>query len=99
MKRKALIALIISSCVVVVGCVGLVFWAFAATQVNVNSKLSVTYTPELHVVCEASATYQKKTDESETPFISGSLDLVIIVAASSLVLWTREIYHLFKRCS
>ena len=76
MKRKALIALIISSCVVVVGCVGLVFWAFAATQVNVNSKLSVTYTPELHVVCEASATYQKKTDESETPFISGSLDLV-----------------------
>ena len=29
---------------------------------------------------------------------SGSLDLVIIVAASSLVLWTREVYHLFKRC-
>ncbi len=28
---------------------------------------------------------------------SGVLDFIIIVAASSLVLWTREIYHLFKR--
>lgn len=28
---------------------------------------------------------------------SGALDFIIIVGASSLVLWTREIYHLFKR--
>ncbi len=28
---------------------------------------------------------------------SGALDFIIIVAASSLVLWTREIHHLFKR--
>ena len=28
---------------------------------------------------------------------SGTLDFIIIVATSSLVLWTREIYHLFKR--
>ena len=28
---------------------------------------------------------------------SGALDLVIIVAASSLVLWVREIYRLFKK--
>lgn len=28
---------------------------------------------------------------------SGALDLVIIIAASSFVLWTREAYHLFKR--
>lgn len=29
--------------------------------------------------------------------LSGALDLVIIVAASSLVLWVREIYRLFKK--
>ena len=28
---------------------------------------------------------------------SGALDLLIIVAASSLVLWVREVYHLFVR--
>ena len=28
---------------------------------------------------------------------SGAIDLLIIVAASSLVLWVREIYRLFKR--
>ena len=56
MKRKALIALIISTCVVVVGCVGLVFWAFAATQVTVKSSLVVSYKPTPQVVCETSAT-------------------------------------------
>jgi Ca2+-transporting ATPase len=28
---------------------------------------------------------------------TGALDLLIIVAASSLVLWIREVYHLFKK--
>ena len=76
MKRKALIALIISSCVVVVGCVGLVFWAFAATQVNVKTSLTVTYKPEKHVVCDVSATYQRANDSSPIPFEEGTLNLI-----------------------
>ncbi len=76
MKRKALIALIISSCVVVVGCVGLVFWAFAATQVTVKSSLVVSYKPTPQVVCETSATYQKTTDATATPFQTGNLEFV-----------------------
>ena len=76
MKRKALIALIISTCVVVVGCVGLVFWAFAATQVTVKSSLVVSYKPTPQVVCETSATYQKTTDATATPFQTGNLEFV-----------------------
>ena len=76
MKRKALIALIISTCVVVVGCVGLVFWAFAATQVTVKSSLVVSYKPTPQVVCETSATYQKTTDETATPFQTANLEFV-----------------------
>ena len=75
MKRKTLIALIISSCLVVVGCVGLVFWALAATQVNVKTSLTVTYKPELHVVCDVSARYQKTTDSEPISFNSGTLNL------------------------
>ena len=76
MKRKALIALIISTCVVVVGCVGLVFWAFAATQVTVKSSLVVSYKPTPQVVCATSATYQKTTDETATPFQTANLEFL-----------------------
>ena len=75
MKRKTLLALIISSCVVVVACAGIIFWALAATQVNVKTSLTVTYKPELHVVCDVSARYQRTTDSEPIPFNSGTLNL------------------------
>ena len=73
--KKKLTLLIFTACAVFVGSVGLVFWALAATQVNVTSGLLVTYTPGLHVVCDVNATYQRTNDSSAIAFSQGNLSL------------------------
>ena len=73
--KKRLTLLIFTACAVFVGSVGLVFWALAATQVNVTSGLLVTYTPGLHVVCDVNATYQRTNDSSAIAFSQGNLSL------------------------
>ena len=71
--KKKLTLLIFTACAVFVGSVGLVFWALAATQVNVTSGLLVTYTPTPQVVCDTSATYQRTNDSSAIAFKNGNL--------------------------
>ena len=71
--KKRLTLLIFTACAVFVGSVGLVFWALAATQVNVTSGLLVTYTPTPQVVCDTSATYQRTNDSSAIAFKNGNL--------------------------
>ncbi len=71
--KKRLTLLIFTACAVFVGAVGLVFWALAATQVNVTSGLLVTYTPTPQVVCDTSATYQRTNDSSAIAFKNGNL--------------------------
>ena len=71
--KKRLTLLIFTACAVFVGSVGLVFWALAATQVNVTSGLLVTYTPTPQVVCNTSATYQRTKDASAIAFKNGNL--------------------------
>ena len=76
MKTRArLTALIIATCFVVASAIGIIAWAIAAANVGLNSTLSVTYNAAPHVVCTASATYQKKTDTSATPFQSGTITM------------------------
>ena len=71
--KKRLTLLIFTACAVFVGSVGLIFWALAATQVNVTSGLLVTYTPTPQVVCDTSATYQRTNDSSAIAFKNGNL--------------------------
>ena len=76
MKTKSrFVALIIASCLVIAGSVGLIAWAIAAANVGIGSKLSVTYEAAPHVVCTADATYQKTTDATATPFQSGTINM------------------------
>ena len=76
MKTKTrLTALIIATCLVVASSIGIIAWALAAANVGLNSTLSVTYEAAPHVVCTASATYQKTTDTSATAFQSGTIDM------------------------
>ena len=76
MKAKSrFVALIIATCLVVASSIGIIAWALAAANIGIGSKLSVTYEAAPHVVCTASATYQKKTDESATPFQSGTINM------------------------
>lgn len=76
MKTKTrLTALIIATCLVVASSIGIIAWALAAANIGIGSKLSVTYEAAPHVVCTASATYQKTTDASATPFQSGTIDM------------------------
>ena len=56
-NNKKLIIAITSLCLVVVAAVAAVVGILAATQVNVNSKLYVTYTPTAQVIATASASY------------------------------------------
>ncbi|MGN0798516.1 MAG: BspA family leucine-rich repeat surface protein [Christensenellales bacterium] len=71
--KKRLTLLIFTACAVFVGSVGLIFWALAATQVNITSGLLVTYKPTPQVVCNASATYQRTNDASAIAFKDGNL--------------------------
>ncbi|MGN0797953.1 MAG: BspA family leucine-rich repeat surface protein [Christensenellales bacterium] len=71
--KKRLTLLIFTACAVFVGSVGLIFWALAATQVNITSGLLVTYTPTPQVVCNTSATYQRTNDASAVAFKNGNL--------------------------
>ncbi|MGN0798329.1 MAG: BspA family leucine-rich repeat surface protein [Christensenellales bacterium] len=71
--KKKLTLLIFTACAVFVGSVGLIFWALAATQVNITSGLLVTYTPTPQVVCNTSATYQRTNDASAVAFKNGNL--------------------------
>ena len=71
--KKKLTLLIFTACAVFVGSVGLIFWALAATQVNITSGLLVTYTPTPQVVCNTSATYQRTNDASAVAFKDGNL--------------------------
>lgn len=76
MKAKSrFVALIIATCLVVASSIGIIAWALAVANVGIGSKLSVTYEVAPHVVCTASATYQKKTDTSATPFQSGTITM------------------------
>ena len=75
MNSKFKFAMLITlTCFVVASAVGIIAWAIAAANIGVSSTLSVTYTASQNVVCEASATYQKTTDSSATPFQSGTLN-------------------------
>ncbi|MGN0798121.1 MAG: BspA family leucine-rich repeat surface protein [Christensenellales bacterium] len=74
--KKRLTLLIFTACAVFVGSVGLIFWALAATQVNITSGLLVTYNPTPQVVCNASATYQRTNDASAIAFKNGNLSFV-----------------------
>ena len=56
-NNKKLIIAITSLCLVVVAAVAAVVGILAATQVNVNSKLYVTYTPGEHVMSTVTASY------------------------------------------
>ena len=71
--KKRLTLLIFTACAVFVGSVGLIFWALAATQVNITSGLLVTYTPTPQVVCNTSATYQRTNDASAIAFKKDNL--------------------------
>ena len=56
-NNKKLIIAITSLCLVVVAAVAAVVGILAATQVNVNSKLYVTYTPAEHVMATVTSSY------------------------------------------
>lgn len=73
--KTKLTALIITTCLVVACSLGIIAWAIAAANIGIGSKLSVTYEASPHVVCTASATYQKTTDTSATPFQSGTINM------------------------
>ncbi len=73
--KTKLTALIFATCFVVASAIGIVAWAIAAANIGLNSTLSVTYNAAPHVVCTASANYQKKTDTSATPFQSGTITM------------------------
>ena len=72
---KKLVALIVSECLVVGGSLALAVWAIAATNVGLRANVSVTYNASPNVVCDVTATYQKKTDAAATPFESGGVSL------------------------
>ena len=59
MTKKKLIITITSLCLVVVAAVAAVVGILAATQVNVNSKLTVSYTPQSAVYAKINAFYKK----------------------------------------
>ena len=82
-SRLKLSILIVTTCFVVAGAIGIIAWAIAATNVGLNSTISVTYTAAQNVVCEASATYQKTTDTSATAFQSGTLNFAYGSATTS----------------
>lgn len=60
MTKKKLIITITSLCLVVVAAVAAVVGILAATQVNVNSKLTVSYTPQSAVYAKINAFYKKQ---------------------------------------
>lgn len=66
MTKKKLIITITSLCLVVVAAVAAVVGIVAATQVNVNSKLTVSYTPQSAVYANINAFY-KKEKGNKTP--------------------------------
>ena len=75
MNSKFKFAMLITlTCFVVASAVGIIAWAIAVANIGLNSTISVTYAAAQNVVCEASATYQKTTDSSATPFQSGTLN-------------------------
>ena len=103
--KKRLTLLIFTACAVFVGSVGLVFWALAATQVNVTSGLLVTYTPTPQVVCDTSATYQRTNDSSAIAFKNGNLsfgyggtttDATLEATSSALQLDDSNTYVVFE---
>lgn len=69
MTKKKLIITITSLCLVVVAAVAAVVGILAATQVNVNSKLTVSYTPRSAVYTKINAFYKKESG-SKTPIIT-----------------------------
>ena len=76
MSKKKYIIAITSLSLVIVALVGAVVGILAATQVNVNSKLYVTYTPVNHVMATVNASYtiggSTKAIGAETNFTYGS---------------------------
>ena len=104
-SRLKLSILIATTCFVVAGAIGIIAWAIAAANIGVSSKLSVTYTASQNVVCESSATYQKTTDSSATPFQSGTLNFAyggsttsqtMTASSSAVVLNDTNTYVIFE---
>lgn len=58
MTKKKLIITITSLCLVVVAAVAAVVGIVAATQVNITSSLTVTYTPDASVIATVAGNYQ-----------------------------------------
>lgn len=67
MTKKKLIITITSLCLVVVAAVAAVVGIVAATQVNIASKLTVSYTPNSAVYAEINAFYIKDKESETTP--------------------------------
>lgn len=84
--KKKIFSLVFTICLVVAGSVAMVFYALAATQVNLNSQIEVGYTASLNVVCQASAKYQLEKDSSATAFTSGGQEFVYLEAQSTKTL-------------
>ena len=78
MTKKKLIITITSLCLVVVAAVAAVVGILAAQQVNITSKLTVTYTPQPEVIATVNGVYFKAGDTdvtkiNETPYANGYL--------------------------
>jgi hypothetical protein len=73
--KTRLTALIVATCIIVAGALGIIAWTLAAANITVSSTLLVTYTASPHVVGTVDATYQKTTDASATAFKSGTITM------------------------
>ncbi len=73
--KTKLTALVVATCFIVAGSLGIIAWAFAAANVGISSTLSVTYEASPHVVGTVDATYQKTKDASATAFKSGTITM------------------------
>ena len=76
--KKKIFSLILTAVLIVTASVAMVFYALAATQINLKSTIEVGYTAAPNVVCEASATYQLEKDASATAFTSGGQSFAYI---------------------
>ena len=66
MTKKKLIITITSLCLVVVAAVAAVVGILAATQVNITSSLTVTYTPDASVIATVAGNYQVENSADPT---------------------------------
>ena len=70
MTKKKLVITITSLCLVVVAAVAAVVGILAATNMTLNTKVKVTYTPNKNVIAEIGARYQKNGSGTATTLLA-----------------------------